>query len=194
MNHLIWVDGSSMMRIYAMSPYMKNAHSESPNMAHYPWIILCCDWHKTYLANVSYSTCHMWLHFFLTPSSKSIMDHIIYVDRMALKPHNYIMIITLRSRQSDRLLADDIFTCIFLNEKVWISINISLKFVPEGQINNIPILVQIMAWRRSGNKPLSEPMMFSLLRNIFVTRPQWVIWMHIWKKYGPVDNDIQGWF
>ena len=40
-----------------------------------------------------------------------------------------------------------------------ILINISLKFIPMGQINNIPSLVQITAWRRSGDKPLSEPMM-----------------------------------
>ena len=41
------------------------------------------------------------------------------------------------------------------------SFKISLKFVPHGPINNwiIPELVQIMAWRQSGNKPLSEPMM-----------------------------------
>ena len=45
------------------------------------------------------------------------------------------------------------------NENVWIAINISPKFVHKGQINNIPALVQIMAWRRSGDKPLSEPMM-----------------------------------
>ena len=60
-------------------------------------------------------------------------------------------------RQNDRNVADDIFTCIFLNENVRILINISLKFVPTGQINNIPALVQIMAWCRSGDKPLSEP-------------------------------------
>ena len=40
-----------------------------------------------------------------------------------------------------------------------ISIKISLKFVPKGPISNIPALVQIMAWRRSGDKPLSESMM-----------------------------------
>ena len=48
---------------------------------------------------------------------------------------------------------------IFLNETFIISINISLKFVPKGLINNIPALVQIMAWRRPGDKPLSEPIM-----------------------------------
>ena len=36
---------------------------------------------------------------------------------------------------------DDIFKWIFLNENVWISINISLKFVLKGPINNIPALV-----------------------------------------------------
>ena len=38
----------------------------------------------------------------------------------------------------------------------------------------IPSLVQIMAWRRPGDKPLSEPMMVSLLTHICVTGPQWV--------------------
>ena len=60
---------------------------------------------------------------------------------------------------------DDIFKCIFLNENVWISIKISLKVVPKVQINNIPTLVQIMAWCRPGDKPLSEPMMVSLCPN-----------------------------
>ena len=46
-----------------------------------------------------------------------------------------------------------------------------LRF-PKGPINNIPALVQIMAWRRSGDKPLFEPMMVSLLTHICVTRPQ----------------------
>ena len=48
---------------------------------------------------------------------------------------------TLRPRQNGRHFADDIFKCIFLNENVLISIKISLKFVPKGQINNIPALV-----------------------------------------------------
>ena len=51
---------------------------------------------------------------------------------------------------------------MFLNENVWISIAISLKFVPRVPINNIPALVQIMAWRWLGDTPLSEPMMDSL--------------------------------
>ena len=72
---------------------------------------------------------------------------------------------------------DDIFKWIFLNIDVWISINISLRFVPRGPIDNIPALVQIMAWCRRGDKPLSplsEPIMVCLLKHICVTRPQWV--------------------
>ena len=66
---------------------------------------------------------------------------------------------TLRLRQNGRHFPDDIFKCIFLNENLWISIQISLKFVPKGPINNIPALVQVMAWRQPGDKPLSDPMM-----------------------------------
>ena len=57
----------------------------------------------------------------------------------------------------------DIFKCIFLNETSRNLIKISLKFVPKGPINNIPALVQIMTWHRPGDKPLSEPMMVSLI-------------------------------
>ena len=50
----------------------------------------------------------------------------------------------------------------FLNEKFWISIKSSLKFVPKGPINNTPALVQMMDWRRPGDKPLSEPIKVKL--------------------------------
>ena len=66
---------------------------------------------------------------------------------------------SLRPRQNKRHFADDVFKCNFMKENFWIPIKISLKFVPEGPINNISALVQIMAWRRIGDKPLSEPMM-----------------------------------
>ena len=73
---------------------------------------------------------------------------------------------TLRPRQNGRHFPDDIFKCIFLNENVWISIKIPLKFVPKVPINNIPALFQIMAWRRPGDKPLSETMMVTILMHI----------------------------
>ena len=40
------------------------------------------------------------------------------------------------------VFADNIYKCIFLTENVWISLNISRKFVLEVRINNIPALVQ----------------------------------------------------
>ena len=93
----------------------------------------------------------------------------------AVKPsRTWTNVNTLRPRQNGRRFPDDIFKWIFLNENVWIPIEISLKFVPMGPINNIPTLVQIMAWRRPGDKPLSEPMMVSLPMHICVARPQWV--------------------
>ena len=77
-----------------------------------------------------------------------------------------------RPKQNCRRFADDTFKRIFLNENVRISIKISLKFVPKGPINNISALVQIMAWCRPGGKPLSEPVMVSLLTQICITRLQ----------------------
>ena len=63
------------------------------------------------------------------------------------------------SRRQNRRHFADVLKYNFLNENVWIPIEISLKFVPKGPINNIPALVQIMAWRWTGDKSLSEPMM-----------------------------------
>ena len=57
------------------------------------------------------------------------------------------------------VLADDIFKCIFLNENDIIPIQISLKFLPRSPIDIKLALVQVMAWRRIGDKPLSEPML-----------------------------------
>ena len=53
--------------------------------------------------------------------------------------------------------ADDIFKCIFLIEKVWISIKISPKFVPKDPINNmatdnglVPNRRQAIIWTSDG--------------------------------------------
>ena len=87
-------------------------------------------------------------------------DHPQHLWRDALNLVSYFN--TLRPKQNDRHFADDIFKSIFLNENAWIPIEISLKFVVKVTIDNIPALVQIMAWGRPGDKPLSEPMVASL--------------------------------
>ena len=50
-----------------------------------------------------------------------------------------------RDKMAD--IPEMIFSNSFSNEDMWISTNISLKFVPEGHINDSPALVQIMVWR-----------------------------------------------
>ena len=116
---------------------------------------------KLYTLNSHFDSAHDWLSESLQRNQEKMFN-------------------TLRPRQNGRHFADDMFKCIFLNENVWIPIKISLTFVPEGRINNIPALVQIMAWRRPGDKPLSEPMMVSFPTHICVTRPQWVKSKHWW--------------
>ena len=57
------------------------------------------------------------------------------------------------------ILADDNFKCIFLNDNNKIPIQISLKFVPRYLNDNKAALVQVIAWRWTGDKPLPEPML-----------------------------------
>ena len=57
------------------------------------------------------------------------------------------------------VLADDSLKCLFFNENDIIPKRISLKFVTRSAINIKPALVQAMAWRRKGDKPLHKPML-----------------------------------
>ena len=61
--------------------------------------------------------------------------------------------LSLIPRQNGHHFADDISRFIFLNGNIFISIKISQKFIPKGVINNIPALVLIMAWLRTGDNP-----------------------------------------
>ena len=95
-------------------------------------------------------------------------------DGRSIMGRSNFIVNTLRPRQDGCHFADDTLERIFLNGNVVISIKISLKFAPKGPINNIPALVQIVAWRRPGDKILSEAMMVISLTHICVIRPQWV--------------------
>ena len=145
-----------------------------------PHTLDTCFWHRSayndmsvsrYQAHSTYNYCeiicfckHDWNRKYVT---KAILSSASLGARRS-------RLNTLRPRQNGRHFADDIFKCIFMNENVWISSKISLKFVPKGPINNIPALVQIMAWCRPGDKPLSEAMMINLPTHICISRPQWV--------------------
>ena len=89
-------------------------------------------------------------------------------------PLRYILLVdvmnTLRSRQDGRHFPDNIIKAIFLKENVWISNTIWLKFVPKGTIDKNTALVQIMAWYRIVDKPLSESMMAYV--HMCIARPQ----------------------
>ena len=61
--------------------------------------------------------------------------------------------------QNGRHFAGEIFKSIFLNENVRIPIQFPLKFAPNGPIDNKSALVQVMACRLFGAKPLPEPML-----------------------------------
>ena len=126
-------------------------------------IYLPCKLHTIYPWLYMYSSC------FCSFASYCWMpaDFILWISRCQWNNTENIIkgitLISMRPTQNICLYSDDIFNSIFLNE------NISLKSVSMGPINNIPALVPIVTWRRSGDKSLSEPMMVSLLTHICVT-------------------------
>ena len=103
---------------------------------------------------------------------------------------SYAAILGLHSLSGKMQFADDIFKC---KENVWISLKISLKFVPKFRTNHIPALVQIMAWRRSSSKPLSEPMMVSLLMQFCISQSQLVktSWNQSHKQFNRQISNIR---
>ena len=93
-----------------------------------------------------------------------------------------------------------------MNEKYSILIWISLKFVPKAPNVNMSVLVQEMAWRQTGDKPLLESMLIQFnacimyaalggdeLKNVFenvickilaiVLRPQHVKHCVVWNVF-----------
>ena len=81
----------------------------------------------------------------------------------------------------------------YWNKTVRISIKISLKLVPKDPNYNIPALIQIMAWCRPGDKPLSEPMLVSLLTHRCVTRPLWVKEATVFNPFRYIGCLFYGW-
>ena len=82
---------------------------------------------------------------------------------------------TLRPGQSGHDYTDDNFKCIFMNENVWILKLHWETSVPKGPIDSITAFVQILAWRRPGDKPKSEPM-FALVGDAYVRRSASINW------------------
>ena len=91
-------------------------------------------------------------------NTESVVIYSTELDINCAEPHvtystePYVINI-LRPKQNGPHFPYEIFILFFFTENVRNPIKISLKFVPKGPINNIPALVQIMAWRLPGDKP-----------------------------------------
>ena len=81
------------------------------------------------------------------------------------------------------ILADDISKRFFFHEKLRILIEISLKFVPKGPIDNNPALVEIMACCLIGDKSLSEPMLTRFTDAYMLHYGRWVNFYHHLSSY-----------
>ena len=58
--------------------------------------------------------------------------------------------------------------------KCIISIKMSLKRVHGNPVDTKSPMIRVMAWCRTGDKPLPEPMEINQPTHIYVSRPQWV--------------------
>ena len=122
----------------------------------------------------------LWVYvvFFLYPwvCSKEWLCIRYHIMPVAYNPP--VSFNTLRPKQNGGHYTDDIFMCIFLKWNYCVSIKITPN---NGPINYTSALVQAMAWRRTGDKPLHEPWWSNSLTPYGVTRPQCVkLWVILW--------------
>ena len=96
---------------------------------------------------------HVWPSYILA-GEKNNPPHLCWVVPLCHSWH------LLSPMDKMAAISQTIFSdAFFVNKKFCILIEISLKFPPKGPIAENPALVEIMAWRRIGDKPLSEPML-----------------------------------
>ena len=109
-------------------------HKNIPNVKKWiqRWILI--HWGRHKVADIAYIILEM---HFRDWHRKATSHYMIHHDPL----HWRNQLNTLRPRQNGRYFADDFFKWVFLNENAWISLKISLKFVPKVRINNIPSLV-----------------------------------------------------
>ena len=108
---------------------------------------------------LSYAFCRRSLHKAVEEKIRWVKVHLIHRSWVTHICASNQVIISLNNGLPPHLRCKYLGKCWLVNS---IPIKISLKCAPKVSINNIPGLVQIMAWRRPGNKPLSEPMMLNL--------------------------------
>ena len=123
------------------------------------WHLL--QWQKLVLEGIFFKSYHKFIEFnlFFIHLILFWIDELIYLYSIYLSNMNIESI-------HDMEITDDIFKSIF-NESVWISITISLKFVPKDPIDHKSALDQVMAWHRTGEKPLPESIADQIHRRIY---------------------------
>ena len=158
-------------------PWTVKDRTHGPALTHWGWVTHICVSKLTTIGSdnglspgrrqaIIWSNAEILLHWTLGTNFSEILSEIdtFSFKQMRLKMSSgkwrpYClktkMAAILSHDKKAAIFPDNIFEWIFWNENVWISINISLKFVPRGPINNIPTLLQVMAWRQPGDKPLS---------------------------------------
>ena len=75
---------------------------------------------------------------------------------------------TLRSRQNGIHFPDDIFKCIFMNNKFCILIPLLMRFAPKGQVINKSALVPVIAWHQPTKNSLITAVIFSEFAHLFL--------------------------
>ena len=88
-------------------------------------------------------------------------DDIYYIDAYSCIIHtlSHSYCLTYGGRDKMGVIVQMAFLNSLSCENYYILISIYLKIVPISPIDNEPSLYQIMAGRRTGDKPISEPMM-----------------------------------
>ena len=107
-----------------------------------------------------------------------------------------LLLNTFRLTQNGCHFADNIFKWTLLNVNALFWFKFQWNSFAKGLDGNKRSLVQIMAWRRAGNNPLSEPVM-ALFTDAYVTRPWWVNtlkWLAIFLKISLILKNHNGEF
>ena len=129
------------------------------------------------LTNYTLIPAGLWIIFAVI----MIMETVVHADTTGCFTINISLVNSSPPGQNGCHLADDIFKCIFLNRND--RIQILLKFVLKSPIDK-PALLQVMAWCRTGDKPLPEPMVTQFTdAYIWGTRWRWVICLALSLKY-----------
>ena len=139
------------------------------NLNEFQW-----SWHKN--INLIFYSRKAFENIMCTMKSQMLYEHpILIITKINIDmSHPSMKMLTHLPLDKMASISLTIFSNAFSRlKKHRILVLISLKFVPKGPINNKSTLVKVMAWRRIGDKPLSETMTPDSLTHIRGTSGRW---------------------